>query len=313
MDLFLANYRSKRKWHIGFYPVDKLFIGFWTLLAILSFFFREQVSLWPNMVLADLASAFIIFLIARWDKLANSKLSQGVHHWAPFPLVVFTFKQIYFLIPVIRQGKDYDSLLMAIDRWMFHVNPTQWLAHYSNPLLTEILQLCYSMFYLLFIAIGIELCVRNRYREFRLFSLTNVYGFFLSYLAYFIFPAVGPRFTLHDFSRINLELPGLFATPALRSFVNFFEAIQPGMTNSAAFASAQRDVFPSGHTMMTILLIALSWKLRVKIRPYILAIGILLIFATVYLRYHYVIDVIAGALLAIPCLLTAEKLFRRLE
>jgi membrane-associated phospholipid phosphatase len=311
--LYLADSRAKRKWNVGFYPVDKLFIGFWGLLAILSLIFHARVPIWPSILITGLIASFVVFLIARWDDQARSQISRVFHHWAPFALVVFTYKQIYFLIPAIRLGQDYDGLLIAIDRWLFHVNPTQWLAQCSNPVLTEILQLCYSSFYLLFIAAGLELYLKNRLRELRFFTLTNVYGFFLSYIAYFIFPAIGPRFTLHDFSRIDTDLPGVFFTPALRWFVNVFEAIQRGMTNSAAMASAQRDVFPSGHTMMTILVIAMAWRLGLKVRPWILAIGILLIFATVYLRYHYVIDVIAGAVLAVPCLLTSKKLFDFLE
>jgi membrane-associated phospholipid phosphatase len=52
----------------------------------------------------------------------------------------------------------------------------------------------------------------------------------------------------------------------------------------------------------------ISWKYRLKVGPYILVIGMLLIFGTVYLRYHYLIDILAGALLAIPCLLTSRRI-----
>jgi membrane-associated phospholipid phosphatase len=265
------------------------------------------------MVLANLAAIFFVLTLARIAGISRSKALRWIHDWVAFPMVLFTYKQIYYLVPSIRQGKDYDSLLIAIDHWLFRVNPTQWLAQYSSPFLTEALQISYSVFYAFFIAIGLELYLKKEYGKFKYFSLTIVYGFFLSYLAYFLLPAVGPRFTLHDFSNIDIELPGLFATPSLRWFVNIFESIQPGMTNSVAIASAQRDVFPSGHTMMTLLVIVMSWKFRLKVRPYILAIGILLIFATFYLRYHYVVDVAAGALLAILCLLTSKKLFNLLS
>jgi membrane-associated phospholipid phosphatase len=35
----------------------------------------------------------------------------------------------------------------------------------------------------------------------------------------------------------------------------------------------------------------------------------LLVLATVYLRYHYLVDLAAGAFLAIPCLLTSRRVF----
>jgi membrane-associated phospholipid phosphatase len=302
-----------QKWTANLYPTDKLFVAFWGLLAILSMLFYHRIPFWPAMVIANLAAILFVLMLARFADISSSGALRWIHDWAAFPMVIFTYKLIYYLVPPIRQGKDYDSLLIAIDHWLFRVNPTQWLAQYSSPFLTEALQISYSVFYAFFVAIGIELYLKKEYGIFKYFSLTIVYGFFLSYLAYFLLPAVGPRFTLHDFSKIDLELPGLFATPALRWFVNIFESIQPGMNNSVAHAAAQRDVFPSGHTMMTLLVIVMSWKNKLKVGPYILAAGILLIFATVYLRYHYVIDVAAGALLAILCLRTSKKLFNLLS
>jgi membrane-associated phospholipid phosphatase len=41
--------------------------------------------------------------------------------------------------------------------------------------------------------------------------------------------------------------------------------------------------------------------------------GMLLIFATVYLRYHYFVDIVAGVLLALLCLLTANKIYTLFE
>jgi len=56
----------------------------------------------------------------------------------------------------------------------------------------------------------------------------------------------------------------------------------------------QRDVFPSGHTMITLIVMYLSVRLRSRSRYFFVPVGSLLIVATVYLWYHYVIDLIAG-------------------
>jgi membrane-associated phospholipid phosphatase len=74
-------------------------------------------------------------------------------------------------------------------------------------------------------------------------------------------------------------------------------------------AKAQRDIFPSGHTMMTLVLIHYSFRARLRVRWFILVAGILVITAAVYQRYHYVIDIIAGALFAILCLLTSRAVY----
>ena len=59
---------------------------------------------------------------------------------------------------------------------------------------------------------------------------------------------------------------------------------------------------PSGHTMMTLMNMILAFRFRSKLRWVFLIMGCSLIFSTIYLRYHYVVDVIAGIVLALVAL-----------
>jgi membrane-associated phospholipid phosphatase len=289
------------------HSTDRLMITFWGLLSVLSLLWYSHLKFWWAIPAANVAAMLLVWGVAYAAQISGSRWLQWVHDWTAFPLVIFTYKQIYFLIRVIHPGKDYDQLLITLDRTLLRINPTEWLARYSNPYVTEVLQVAYSLFYAIFLIVGLELYRRHDIARFRYFSFTIVYGFFLSYLGYLFLPSVGPRFTLHDFSKIDTELPGLFFTPALRGFVNLFESIHPGMSNSTALAAAQRDVFPSGHTMLTLVAVVLAYRFRLKVRTPILILGVLLIVATIYLRYHYVVDLIAGGLLAILCLATATR------
>jgi membrane-associated phospholipid phosphatase len=302
-------FQTIRKPLPALHATDRRLIAFWLILSIIRLIFHARIPHWPSIILADLSACFVVWALAWAAHSSGSRWMKHVHNWAAFPLVVFTYKQIYFMVGPIHQGKDYDALLIAMDRWIFRLNPTEWLAGLANPFLTEALQIAYSLFYVFFIAIGLELYRKPDLSQFRYFRFTVVYGFFISYLGYFFLPAVGPRFALHDFSKIDIELPGLFLTPALRWFVNIFESIPSGATHAAALASAQRDVFPSGHTMMTLVAGALAYRYSLKVRHYALFVGILLLFATVYLRYHYVIDLVAGSLLALLCMQTSRKVY----
>jgi membrane-associated phospholipid phosphatase len=109
---------------------------------------------------------------------------------------------------------------------------------------------------------------------------------------------------------LDHELPGLWLTPALRWFVNFGESVPMGVPNAVAQAAAQRDVFPSGHTMMMLTLITLSYRYRLSTRHFMLVNGTLLIIATVYQRYHYVVDLFGGLLFYLVCIATAPALYR---
>src|SRR5260370_33996975 len=76
--------------------------------------------------------------------------------------------------------------------------------------------------------------------------------------------------------------------------------------------AAHYDCFPSGHTEMT----ALAWWGCRAISPnlfrgmFVYTWGV--IFATVYLRYHYTVDVMAGAIVAGALILAAPGLYRAL-
>lgn len=287
---------------------DVLLLVFWALLAVLAAALHDRIRYWGLVVAANVAAGVLVYGLARLPAAVR-----WLHDWATFALVLFTYKQVYYLIGPVHQGKDYDRLLIGLDLALLGVNPTEWLVRLASPGLTELLQIAYSLFYAIFVVVGVELYLKERKVGFDRFRFTVAYGFLMSYAGYFLLPAVGPRFTLHDFASINAELPGVIATPALRAFVNFFESIPAGASSAVAFASAQRDVFPSGHTMMTIVAVALAYRNRLKLRRWMLVLGILLVFATVYLRYHYVVDLIAGGLLALVCLSTSGKLLRLLD
>jgi membrane-associated phospholipid phosphatase len=284
---------------------DRLLIAFWVLLSFASLILHSRFPYWRMTILANILACLIACLIAFIAKTNNSNVLDGIHHWAAYPLVVFTYKQIYYLIPPIHQGKDYDSLLIAMDQALFRVHPTQWMAGFSNPYLTELFQIFYSLFFVFFLVVGIEMYRKHGFANFR---FAVVYGFLVSYIGYLFLPAIGPRFTLHDFSRMDTDLPGLFVTPTLRSFINFFESIPAGAANNVAMVYAQRDVMPSGHTMMMVIMMVFVCREKLKCCNFILVSGVLLIIATVYLRYHYVVDLMAGILLAIFCIYTADGL-----
>ncbi len=192
------------------------------------------------------------------------------------------------------RGIIIDNELIKIDRLIFGFDPTIELYKISSPFFTELLQIVYGTFFFLPVILGIDLILRDKTSEFKYSTFIIVYGFILSFIGYILFPAIGPRFTLHSFDTNNIEMPGLFFTDMLREIVNSGESIPTGTPNPASVV--QRDAFPSGHTQMTLLVMYLSVKFGSRLKIFFLVNGSLLIFATVYLRYHYVADLIGGFL-----------------
>ncbi|MBI4418102.1 MAG: phosphatase PAP2 family protein [Ignavibacteriales bacterium] len=278
----------------AFSPADVVTIGFLLFLILLNLVFHARVEMWLELTAVNVVVIIGIVLLAQAANRKQTPLLTGVHRWYLYPAVLLIFKELYFIIRPIHPV-DYDDLLIQIDRWVFGTDPTVWLAQFAHPVLTEILQIAYWSYYLLFIILGVEIYRRHTLKSFDKAGFLIVYGFYLSYLGYFFLPAVGPRFTLHDFSLMDQELPGLLLAVPLRDFINAAESIPAGNENPVDYV--QRDVFPSGHTQLSLIVVYLAFHFRLHSRWILTVLTGLLIVGTVYLRYHYFVDLIAGALL----------------
>jgi len=286
-------------------PVDVVSIIFMIFLIGLNLIFFGRVQAGPAIIAIDLVVIAAISLLAYLAETKKTKLLTGLHRFYSYPFVLFVFKEIYLMVRPIHPV-DYDWLFISIDHWMFGVNPTQWAAQFAHPVLTEMFQIAYFSYYILFLMLGIELFRRHTIDEFDYGAFLVVYGFYLSYLGYFLLPAVGPRFTLHNFYALDRELPGLLLTTPMRNFINAGESISSALPN--AIQLVQRDVFPSGHTQLTLIVVYLGHLYHLKTRWIMTILGTLLIVSTIYLRYHYVIDLLGGALFFLFTIWSGKKI-----
>jgi len=72
----------------------------------------------------------------------------------------------------------------------------------------------------------------------------------------------------------------------------------------------KRDAFPSGHTGVALTALYLAYRYnKTLFRIYLPVVGLLL-FSTVYCRYHYVVDVIAGVILAAAAIFFGEIYYK---
>jgi membrane-associated phospholipid phosphatase len=261
---------------------------------LLIFLHYDQVSSAYIFIIYHVA---IIVLILVLPHFKPARLINLFRNWCSVLIVPTNYAELYYLVHRINPI-DLDSVLIEIDLLMFGVHPTVWLEPYSHPILTEYLQWIYAMFYFLPLVLGAILYVKKQMTEFHLLVLVIVLGFYLSYLGYFLVPAIGPRFTI-DYLQ-NEAVRGVWITTAIRDVLN-------------NLGNIQRDAFPSGHTAITLLTIYYAKKHSKRYYRILLVVGTSLVLSTVYLRYHYVIDVIAGFLLTGLVILLGPWLYNRLR
>src|SRR5207247_6518089 len=120
-------------------------------------------------------------------------LASFILGWYPVLLIPITYKELSYLIPLIHPY-DFDATLAGIDQRFLGVHPTVWLERFTWPPLSEVLQLAYSTYYFLPLVLGVVLWRKGWFEEFDFWVFIVVLGFYVSYVGYIAFPAIGPRF-----------------------------------------------------------------------------------------------------------------------
>jgi len=276
-----------------FWAVDKLILGYFTFAAILILGWWSRVPYAPYLLAANLAGGALIVCEAK----RPNPTSWIFRNWYPLPFVASCYKEMALLIPAVRSG-DADRELAALDLRVWGANPTVWVERFHHPVLTEFLQAVYTLFVPAVLFVAWRLWRRRQYREFQYYAFLIAAGFLVSYVGYLMVPARGPRFLLKGLQHIPLQ--GLWLFQGMQGMLDRLE-------------SAHYDCFPSGHTELTILA---WWGSRMISRPLFrlyLAYTPCIIFATVYLRYHYTVDLLAGALAAACLIVLSPRLYKKLS
>src|SRR5580765_4538811 len=164
--------------------------------------------------------------------------------------------------------------------------------------ISELFYLAYFSYYIMIGGTGIALFIRNRRQFFHYVSVVS-FLFYVCYLIYIFLPVIGSRAFFHQvegyslpleyqrFAATDLYPPSVTSGPMfhlMRFIYRVFEA--PGAA------------FPSSHVAVAICTVSFSFRYLRPIRYYHLTLAILLCLSTVYCRYHYVLDVLAGLLTA---------------
>ena len=287
-------------------------IIFLLFLALLSLIFCFKIPGWYYIFVTNIIlSVIVTFIVSDYEGGDRNRktLWRFIRYWYIFFMIIFCFKEIYVFMIYLTPGV-YDPLIIKWDNAIFFGhNPNLALNSIQRPWLTEFLQVVYVSFYIMPYIYTIELFVWHRYEELKYAMFVLFFGFYLSFIGYLFLPAIGPRFTLFDFTKIDTELPGLWLTNSIRAIIDLGESIPHNVTDPENYA--QRDAFPSGHTMMIILITYLSQKIKSKSFYFYLPYCCLMIFSTVYLRYHYVSDLISGGLLSIVTVIVANHIYKK--
>jgi membrane-associated phospholipid phosphatase len=282
-----------------FKPVDLLSLAFIALLAVVTIvaFPRLPHAGWLFARYAALLLALVLVALSAGRQHA-SPFVRAVHAFLPVLIVPVIFDSLGDLIPWVR-SRTIDNLLISIDFRLFGGHhPTILFERFIHPLLTTVLQFAYISYYPMAITLGAVLFLKKNETAFGEAIFGVILCFYLSYLGYLLFPAIGPRFTL-----AHLQTRDLASGPLVVAIQETLNALE----------NTKTDAFPSGHTAIALMTLYYAMKFRERVLIAVLIPAVTgLIVSTVYLRYHYFIDVIAGVALTALTIYLAPLFYERL-
>lgn len=218
--------------------------------------------------------------------------------WSPLLGILTIYDNFHDLTSLIRPHV-VDAKLRLLDETIFGATPSLFLQRFATPALTEYMTFAYALFFVFPIIILTALYCRGEVLKFREFGLALSLAFYLGLIGYMLVPAVGPRFYMaHEFT---VPLEGYWITAPARAAWSAIETVD-------------RDCFPSLHTAISSICLVYFWRWRRSIYGgtllFIVALPLIvsLWMSTLYLRYHYGVDVLAGFFLAQFCVTRAPQL-----
>lgn len=260
--------------------------------GLLILIFRESVPAWPLLLAAHGAGAALLLLLDRVPERLPAAAG-FVRDWYP----LFLFPVLYKEVELLAAAFGNWGLTQLVYEWesvLFAGQPAVYLAD-SLPFLplSEYLHACYFAYLALLPVIGGYWYFNGRRGAFHEMLLVVALIYAACFTFYILFPVDSPFY--------RVESPGEpLASGWAFQLVHFF----------AERGGARGGAFPSTHVAIStgIWLVCRRRDRRLAALLFFFVPGLYV--ATVYGRFHYALDVVAGWAVALVAFATLDRVLR---
>ena len=251
------------------------------MTASLMVLFREQVAHWSFLFCLHLTTAASLL----WLRSLSSP-SKGfwkfLHDWYPVMVFLLLYKEVEFLAAAFGDW-GLTEPIRSLEANLFQGHPSLYLSErWSWVPLSEYLHFCYFSFMVMLPVVGGYWYGKGQMLAFReLLFLVSV-AFYGSYLFFILFP---------------VDSPFYLADPPEGPIADYF--FYNLVHEISSRGGARGGAFPSTHVSASIIVLMVAWKRQRRLAYLLLPMVLGVIVATVYGRFHYVLDTIAGLALGV--------------
>lgn len=273
-------------------------------------FHNSTVPDWPRLLGLHTAGLVLVhWLIQAHARRKSAPLLDFLRHFYPVLLYTAFFvetgslNRMFFKEYLDPMVAHWEQALFGCQPSVLFMQKLPWLA------VSELFYASYFSYYIMIAGVGIALFLRSRRQFYHYVSVVS-FLFYVCYLIYIFLPVIGSRVFFHQVE--GYVLPE--ATQQLALTDAYPEAVQAGL-----FFRIMRWVYrvfeapgaalPSSHVAVALCTVFFSFRYLRRIRYVHLAVALLLCLSTVYCRYHYAIDVLAGLVAAAVLIPTGSWLY----
>ncbi len=284
----------ERKDNSKFILVDKATLLYLTILSLLILVFHENQQNWFCYVAFNLVISAGIVLIACAANHNSNPWIRFFRHFYPLLFFILLYEETRNLVHMVFPGW-FDPLINHLELEVFGVYPTVWTEKFISSALSEYLMFAYSFYYCLLLILGLGLFFTRKIEELDNLTFTSAVAFYISFLGFIFFPVEGPRHALIYLQSLRLE--GAFFTPLAQGLIKV--------------AGIHGGAMPSSHVAVALVVLIYARRHH-RALYFILSLPIFSLFvSTVYGRFHYVADVLAGLLVGWLSILLCDKIIKR--
>lgn len=302
-----------RRFRAAVRPEELIAAPFLIALAVLCVLYPEKAGvrslflIWFSEITALYVAAILFVRLLR--RLSGGKQfadcpegpvfgfgrSSSIRDWTSVAAIFVTYDLLHTLVH--RLGSpDYGPQLLAIDRALFgETHVTVWLERFVSPAMTDWMSFSYLTFFFYLPVLSCVFDFNRQWREWRILMLAFTITAFTGFVFYVLVPGSPPLFVIEG--EYSVDLQG--------------NRIAQFTTEFVSNLAVDKGVFPSLHVAFTCVYLVIAWKFARRwfwvFLPFVLSLWA----STLYLRYHYVIDLVAGYALAFAAVRAAEVLHAR--
>ncbi|MDR2039026.1 MAG: phosphatase PAP2 family protein [Bacteroidales bacterium] len=262
--------------NIKLLPVEKATIAYIIITTIyLLLFIGKLDSPWIYFGIR-VGVTLAILLLAWLEKDKFNPVVSFIRYVFPFALLSYWYPETYYYNEFIFP--NLDSYFIAADQALFGCQPSlefsKWL---PQAWFSELMYFGYFSYYFIFFGTALWCYIYKK-------EIANkavfmfVCSFYFYYVVFIILPVVGPQFY---YSPPVSEVPDGYLFSRIMRFLQ-------------ATGEKPTGAFPSSHVGITFTVIIFMYRYCRHLLKYALPLFFILVLSTVYIKAHYVIDVIGG-------------------